>query len=48
MTPMVVDWQLLHIPPSLPFFYYPLRAVRLARKYIPALWKLLHGSRKAQ
>jgi hypothetical protein len=40
MTPTVGDWELLHMPPSLPILYYPLRAVRLARKYVPALLSL--------
>jgi hypothetical protein len=37
MTPTESDWDLLRLPAPLAFLYYPLRAVRLATKYGPAL-----------
>lgn len=40
-TPTVGDWQLLRLPRSFTFLYYPVRGARLVCKYVPVLLRSL-------
>ncbi|PYV14166.1 MAG: hypothetical protein DMG07_12535 [Acidobacteria bacterium] len=47
--PDVADWQLLSLPSSLYFLYYPLRVLRLTAKYASSLftaWSVVTASRR--